>query len=236
MGQEHIKEFIKNLRKEKNLTQKELADLLGVTYQAVSKWERGLNIPDISILQEISRKFEVDMDTIINGAPSIPKTDLQKKKSKKPLFLCGGVLVILLILLGIYVGNHDHDFYFKKMSSSCKEFTLTGSAAYNQDKTSIYISNVDYCGEENNTVYQKIECTLYEEFQNVKTKISSCGVGKQVALSDFLKDVQIHVEDYQASCKMFQKSSLYLEIKAIDTNEHMSLYQVPIQLEENCRS
>ena len=67
MEQENIQKFIKKLRKEKNLTQKQLADMLGVTYQAVSKWERGLNIPDISILKEISRIFDVDMDTMITG-------------------------------------------------------------------------------------------------------------------------------------------------------------------------
>ena len=67
MEQENIQKFIKQLRKEKNLTQKQLADMLGVTYQAVSKWERGLNIPDISILKEISRIFDVDMDTMITG-------------------------------------------------------------------------------------------------------------------------------------------------------------------------
>ena len=45
MNQENIGKYIKKLRKENNLSQEKLADKLGVTYQAVSKWERGLNLP-----------------------------------------------------------------------------------------------------------------------------------------------------------------------------------------------
>ena len=51
MNQENIGKYIKKLRKENNLSQEKLADKLGVTYQAVSKWERGLNLPDMTTLK-----------------------------------------------------------------------------------------------------------------------------------------------------------------------------------------
>ena len=57
MNQEKIGEFIKKLRQDNNLTQKDLANKYNVTYQAVSKWERGLNIPDISLLKQMSEDF-----------------------------------------------------------------------------------------------------------------------------------------------------------------------------------
>ena len=57
MDQEKIGNIIKELRKKNNLTQQNLADQLGVTYQAVSKWENGKNIPDIAILKEISKLY-----------------------------------------------------------------------------------------------------------------------------------------------------------------------------------
>ena len=57
MNQEKIGQFIKKIREENKLTQKELADKLGVTYQAVSKWENGKNVPDISIIKEMSKMF-----------------------------------------------------------------------------------------------------------------------------------------------------------------------------------
>ncbi|HEY8365334.1 MAG TPA: helix-turn-helix transcriptional regulator, partial [Haloplasmataceae bacterium] len=62
-----IAAFINKLRKEKDMTQLELAELLKVTPQAVSKWERGEALPDISLLPELAKIFDVTIDSIING-------------------------------------------------------------------------------------------------------------------------------------------------------------------------
>ena len=156
MEQENIQKFIKKLRKEKNLTQKQLADMLGVTYQAVSKWERGLNIPDISTLKEISRIFNVDMDTMITGV----KKPQKKNVPKFYFFLISLLILLLLFFIFLYLNNHN--FYLKKVSSGCDDFTVSGSFAYNKEKSSLYISNIDYCGEENQTIYQEISWELYE--------------------------------------------------------------------------
>ena len=56
---------ISNLRKEKNLTQVELADQLGISYQAVSNWERGDSMPDISKLSELAEILEVSIDELL---------------------------------------------------------------------------------------------------------------------------------------------------------------------------
>ena len=53
MDQKRIGNLIKELRKKNNLTQEKFAEKYGVTYQAVSKWENGKNIPDISLLKQI---------------------------------------------------------------------------------------------------------------------------------------------------------------------------------------
>ena len=58
-------ENIKNLRREQNLTQQELADIFGVSFQAVSKWERGEAFPDITLLPEISNFFAVSIDDLL---------------------------------------------------------------------------------------------------------------------------------------------------------------------------
>ena len=64
-------------------------------------------------------------------------------------------------------------FEFKTISSQCDQFTITGSLAYNSNISSIYISDINYCGAEDNTNYQKIECTLYEKENNTKTAIQT---------------------------------------------------------------
>ena len=60
-------QFISELRKEKKLTQKELAEQLGVTDKAVSKWERGLSCPDISLLSKLSHILGVTISELLNG-------------------------------------------------------------------------------------------------------------------------------------------------------------------------
>lgn len=59
--------LIKELRKEKNMTQKELADLLHITDRAVSKWERGLCAPDISLLEPLAAALGVTVTELISG-------------------------------------------------------------------------------------------------------------------------------------------------------------------------
>ena len=67
MDQEKVGGIIKTLRKDKGMTQLELALCLNVTDRAVSKWERGLGCPDISLLTRLSEIFSVDIGSIIDG-------------------------------------------------------------------------------------------------------------------------------------------------------------------------
>ena len=57
---------IKKLRTEKNLTQKDLADRLYVTFQTVSKWENDENEPDVSTLRELAKVFECSLDYLLS--------------------------------------------------------------------------------------------------------------------------------------------------------------------------
>lgn len=227
MNQEQFSKTIKNLRIKNNLTQKEFADKLGVTYQAVSKWETGKNMPDIILLKEISNIFNVDINELLTG---------KKKNNNIKIWVIGISLLLLIIIIFILIiSNSNSNFEFKTITSDCDEFTITGSAAYNEKKTSIYISDVNYCGEYNNNTYKEFTCNLYEDYRNTKTKIGSCGnSSEEQTLDKFVNTVQINVNNYTASCKMFVSSLLYMEIQAIDSNNKITTYQIPINLEENC--
>lgn len=67
LDNERIGSFIRELRKEKNLTQRDLADALHITDRAVSKWERGLNAPDIALLEPLSELLGVSVGELIRG-------------------------------------------------------------------------------------------------------------------------------------------------------------------------
>ena len=67
MNQVKIGNLIKELRKEKNYTQEQLAEKLGVTNKAVSKWETGRGMPDLAIIQELSKILGITVSTLLNG-------------------------------------------------------------------------------------------------------------------------------------------------------------------------
>lgn len=230
MDQEKIGRFIREIRKKNKLTQNDLAKKLGVTYQAVSKWENGKNIPDISLLKEMSKIFNVDINELLEGEK---QENIKSNNNKKRVYI---IIVSLITLVGIIIlmyFNYNHDFEFKTLTTNCEEFKLSGSMAYNKAKTSIYISDINYCGTEENTKYDKIECTLYEEHNNTKTKISSCNSNSKISLSEYLENIELGVEDYTASCKMFTSSNIYLEINAFKDGKTIT-YNIPITLSDNC--
>jgi|BioPla2DNA2_1021312.scaffolds.fasta_scaffold09670_7 transcriptional regulator with XRE-family HTH domain len=67
MNQIKIGEFLKELRKEKGLTQEQLAEQFNVSRRSVSRWETGNNMPDLSMLITLAEYYEVDVKEIIDG-------------------------------------------------------------------------------------------------------------------------------------------------------------------------
>ncbi|MBQ9911662.1 MAG: helix-turn-helix transcriptional regulator, partial [Firmicutes bacterium] len=59
--------LLKELRKEKGLTQEQLAEQTGVARRTVSRWETGSNLPDLDILMELSDLYEVDLRELLSG-------------------------------------------------------------------------------------------------------------------------------------------------------------------------
>lgn len=87
MNQEKIGKLILKLRQEKKLTQKELAQKLNVSDKAVSKWECGYGIPDITLLEHISRVFDIPVKIILQGEIDQNKTDGGNMK-KTNFYVC----------------------------------------------------------------------------------------------------------------------------------------------------
>ncbi len=77
MDQTKIGQFLKQLRKEKGITQEEFAEKLGVSGRTVSRWETGSNMPDISLLVDIADFYDVDVREIIEGEK---KSEMMKEE------------------------------------------------------------------------------------------------------------------------------------------------------------
>lgn len=226
MDQEKIGKFIKDLRIKNNLTQKEFADKYNVTYQAVSKWENGKNMPDLSLLKEICKDFDVSLDDLFNGEKSV------KKSYKKYVII--GIICIVIVLFLVIKNNNNGDFSFKTITSSCDAFNISGSIAYNDKKSAIYITNIKYCGGDDTKEYEIIECTLYESHEDIEKKISSYKYDgdKKVKLEKFLENVTFKVDGYKKTCD--EHNSLYLLINATDDSKNITTYKVPLETQSIC--
>ena len=67
MDQQKIGSFLKELRKEKSITQEQLAEKLNVSRRTVSRWETGSNLPDLDLMMEMADFYQVDLRELLNG-------------------------------------------------------------------------------------------------------------------------------------------------------------------------
>jgi len=93
----NIKEQLRKIRKEKNMTQEQIAGMIHVSRQTISNWENGKSYPDIESLILLSDIYKVSLDELVRGDVKFMKKEVMKnemeKYSKAMLFF--GILAIL---------------------------------------------------------------------------------------------------------------------------------------------
>lgn len=113
LNNEKFGNFIKKLRNEKKLTQKELGEKLNITDKAISKWERGLSFPDIEMLTILSNYFEVDISELLKGErgekqevniekaveEALERLEKTKKKKRKIKKITVGIISAIILIL-----------------------------------------------------------------------------------------------------------------------------------------
>lgn len=117
MNQEKIGKFIAQIRKEKKLTQKELADKLGVTDRAISNWENGRRMPDVSLYKNLCYELGISINELISGEKltnkkitedimddAIIKTLDYSEENKKKLKKIIKILILILYILVVFIG------------------------------------------------------------------------------------------------------------------------------------
>ena len=81
MDQTKIGRFFRELRREKGLTQEQLAERLGVSRRTVSRWETGSNLPDLDILIEMADYYEVELRELLDGERRSEKMDKELEET-----------------------------------------------------------------------------------------------------------------------------------------------------------
>lgn len=121
MNQQKTGEFLKRLRREKGLTQEQLAERFYVSSRTVSRWETGSNLPDIGTLIELADFYEVDIREIIDGERKGENMDIETKKTMlkvaeyatekeklvhaKTLYTVLGVSIVLFVCTFLFAGG-----------------------------------------------------------------------------------------------------------------------------------
>lgn len=81
MDQQKIGQFLRECRKEKGITQEQLAEMLGVTNRSVSRWENGSNLPDLDILIEMADYYDVELRELLDGERKNEKMDKELEET-----------------------------------------------------------------------------------------------------------------------------------------------------------
>lgn len=161
MDNNKIGKLIAKLRRKKGLTQQELADMFGIGYRAVSNWERGNCLPDISIINELSNILGISSDELLNGEINSSNEDINKiddnikenkmikKKDKyKKLFIViiSFVLIILVcILIKVYLSNKTYKY---ELVSTSDEYIIDGYIELYKDNLSLVIDRLEFTDKE----------------------------------------------------------------------------------------
>ena len=124
MNQEKIGKFITTCRKEKNLTQEELAEKLNVSNKSVSRWGNGKNMPDYSVLNDLCNILDININELLSGEKDNKETienldmilkeyyKMKKQKERlKKIIIIGTVVLsqILLVVFTILIINYEYD-------------------------------------------------------------------------------------------------------------------------------
>ncbi len=236
MKQEKIAEFILKLRSNNNLTQKEFADIIGVTSQAVSKWENGRGIPDIEFLTKICLEFNVELDEIILG---------KNKKNNKFTFLyffVGLAIVFLIFIIFMFLSKNDYN--ISPVTSDNDLFVIDGVAAYSEDKKSIHVTNLNVLSQ-TDELFVLYECGLYEKEGDITVKITGCDNSSLVSEFDLnvadtfeklLEPVEFHKTNYTSICSDLENANLFINIKLINEKNNIIYYEIPLLFDYACVS
>ena len=152
--------FIASLRKEKNITQEELAERINVSSKTVSKWEVGVNVPDTNCLYKLSKEFNVPTQDILNGGEI--KNESENNDSIKNginfynrLFKRKVTKIVVLVIIGIislfsilYTISNYNRVQVYDITSNDENFNVSGYIVYNSNESIFFIDGIEFLSSE----------------------------------------------------------------------------------------
>ena len=221
MDQIKIGKLIAKQRKEKGLTQQDLGDKVGVGYRAVSKWETGQTLPDISIINELSEILGITADELLKG--ELNKQPKTTPKSKKKYLLLLIPLIILIISIIFIIKQNNKVYEYDLKSADATNYYVEGKLTVKGSIITININKVrfnDYSFKD--TIIKNYEYDLYLG-DHILVGTGYVGVSnnmeREIQISEFQKVFRIDYYDKLPISKQeIIDSELILEYSFIDAN------------------
>lgn len=221
MDQTKIGKLIAKLRKEKGMTQRELGDKVGVGFKAVSKWERGITCPDISIINELSKILGITSDELLTGELS-NEHQLNHKNNKKVLLIIPILAIIIIVFFLIAkINNKQVDIY--ELATNSDEYYVEGKAIFDKDEMSIYINKLLFYDKEFNKLPIESYKYLIESNDDIIINygyfVSDDILLSNSTISEFTQKFTIsHGDITNIDKKTIVKNNLNLKIIFLDNN------------------
>ncbi len=215
MKYNELGKFIKELRLEKGWTQEELAKKIPITREAISKWERGINTPDISSLNILAKVLNVTIDELLAEEKNTTKNvalELYKERNKinkKLKLLIFLTIFIMFLFLGYYFLNQYKSIKIYTISGKSSNFVLNNGLII-KTKEKIYFDLGNF--ENNNNQIKKMEI-IYGD------KILYTTNGNNILINDYYGYEEIF--DFSKLNDIFQ--NLFVKIYFEDKVEIMKL-------------
>jgi len=252
MDLEKMGKFIAEMRKKHSLTQSQLGEMLGISGKAISKWERGISAPDISLLNDLSKILEVSVSEILNGEKDASEdknnninikvidtyNKIFKKKYTKVIFILISLLLSSIILFSVayLITNYNKCFVYK-LSSGSEEFYLEGLIASNQKENSLLITGISYYGED----YKSEDDTYYTEIKTIVRINESEIFNEEISVSpktikNIFNELYISINENPKIGDFFRLKNINKDLSVIiefnNAENQMQKYVIPLKIEK----
>jgi len=230
---------ISNLRKEKGITQKDLADALSVSDKAVSRWECGKSRPDLEMMFEISKYFNVDYKKLITACISDGKkddkdnkiveeivaefSDMGKKNAKRIKYvLLFSVVIILILTIAIIFTNTYNRFKVYKVHSESEVIDkIDGIYVETNVRDTLYLGNI---------ILKDIKL---KDTDIVTLDIYYMEDGKEYIIYNYSSLNNVYLESYQSYIEIDDLSeyfeNLYLRVNITNKDEETTKYETKLE-------
>ncbi len=237
MDQTKIGKLIAKLRKEKGLTQRELGDKVGVGFKAVSKWERGITCPDISIINELSKILGITSDELLTGELSKEHQTNNKntqKLTKNFLFIIPILLLInITIFIILKINNNRVAVY--ELASNSAEYYVEGKIIFNNDKMEIYVNKLLFYDKEfKKEIIKNYEYAIPSGSHNILNYgyISATQLlPSQMPISEFSNNFRTeHAINIEFDINKIVNNGITMNMIFLDENENLIEKSIPMSL------